>query len=63
VAAVETCQLHLPRLLHAMGAEGLRTHYCFTRHLAAVQMAELTDGATGLLRERANKLKEKISQG
>jgi len=60
IAAVVTCQRHLPRLLHAMGAEGLRKHYCFTRHLAAVQMAELTDGATGLLRERANKLKEKL---
>ena len=56
VKAVETCQLHLPHLLHAMGAEGLLPEYCFTRHLAAAQMAGLTDGATGLLRDRADKL-------
>jgi len=56
VGSVETCQQHLPQLLHAMGAEGLLPQYCFTRHLAAVQLASLTDGATNMLRERAQKI-------
>ena len=56
VGSVETCQAHLPKLLHAMGAEGLLPQYCFTRHLAAAQMAALTDGATNMLRERAKKI-------
>lgn len=59
VGSVETCQQHLPQLLHAMGAEGLRPGYCFTRHLAATQMAGLTDGATNLLRDRAARLSHK----
>lgn len=56
IAAVETCQRRLPDLLHAMGAEGLRPEYCFTRHLAAIQSAALTDGATEILRERVARL-------
>ena len=56
IGAVETCQQHLPALLHAMGAEGLRPTRCFTRHLAAAQIAGLTDGATGLLRDRVARL-------
>jgi len=52
VHATQTCQHHLPALLHAMGAEGLRPEHCFTRHLAAAQIAGLTDGATNLLRNR-----------
>lgn len=56
LASYDACQQHLPQLLHAMGAEGLRPHYCFTRHLAATQMAGLTDGANHLLRARAEKL-------
>ena len=59
IKAVDTCQKQLPLLLHLMGAEGLRAEYCFTRHLAAVQMAGLTDGATSLLRDRAAKLQRK----
>ena len=58
IMAVDTCQKHLPLLLHLMGAEGLRPEHCFTRHLAAAQMAGLTDGATSLLRERAAKLRQ-----
>jgi len=61
ISAVENCQQQLPLLLHAMGAEGLRPEYCFTRHLAAAQMASLTDGATSLLRERAIRLRRKKS--
>ncbi len=56
VHAVETCQRQLPQILHAMGAEGLRAEHCFARHLAAVQMAALTDGATDILRERVARL-------
>ena len=54
--AVETCQRALPLLLHAMGAEGLRPEYCFTRHLAAAQVAGLTDGASSILRDRVSRL-------
>ena len=56
IEAVETCQRHLPALLHAMGAEGLRTQYCFARHLGAVQSAGLTDGATNILKQRVARL-------
>ena len=56
IGAVETCQRHLPALLHAMGAEGLRPEHCLTRHLAAVQSAALTDGATAVLKQHVAKL-------
>jgi len=58
IATVDACQKHLPKLLHAMGAEGLLPQHCFTRHLAAAQMAALTDGATNLLRNRAAMLSQ-----
>jgi alkylation response protein AidB-like acyl-CoA dehydrogenase len=56
VHAVQTCQRHLPALLHAMGAEGLRPAHGLTRHLAAVQAAALTDGAIAPLLERVARL-------
>lgn len=56
VHAVQTAQHHLPALLHAMGAEGLRPIHCLTRHLAAVQSAALTDGAIAPLLERVARL-------
>ena len=56
VHAVDTCQRHLPILLHAMGAEGLRAEYCVARHLAAAQVAALTDGSTAMLLERVARL-------
>lgn len=56
VHAVQTCQRHLPALLHAMGAEGLRPSHCLTRHLAAIQSAALTDGAIAPLLERVARL-------
>jgi len=56
IKAVESCQHHLPELMHAMGAEGLLPNYPFTRHLAATQMAALADGATNILRERVARL-------
>lgn len=56
IYAAQTCQQHIPQLLHAMGAEGLRPERCFTRHLAAAQVAGLTDGATSLLQDRVARL-------
>ena len=56
VHAVDICQKHLPALLHAMGAEGLRSTYCFARHVAASQFASLTDGSTEMLLERIARL-------
>jgi alkylation response protein AidB-like acyl-CoA dehydrogenase len=52
VNAVNLAQAELPRLLHAMGADGLREVYPFTRHIGAAQLAALTDGSTAMLLER-----------
>jgi len=62
IVAVETCQRHLPRLLHAMGAAGLQPQYCLARHLAAAQSAALTDGATSLLKDRVARLTRPTEQ-
>jgi alkylation response protein AidB-like acyl-CoA dehydrogenase len=43
---------HVAALMHAMGAEGLREHHPFLRHLAAAQVATLVDGSTEMLLER-----------
>lgn len=56
LAAVEACRRHLPDLMHLMGAEGLRAERCFSRHLAAAEIAALTDGSTEMLLERAHRL-------
>ncbi|MGL4241957.1 MAG: acyl-CoA dehydrogenase family protein [Beijerinckiaceae bacterium] len=52
VNAVNLAQAELPRLLHAMGAEGLRDSYPFARHIGAAQLAALTDGSTAMLLDR-----------
>ncbi|MFM9973468.1 MAG: acyl-CoA dehydrogenase family protein [Beijerinckiaceae bacterium] len=52
VNAVMLAQTELPALLHAMGAEGLREAYPFTRHVGAAQIAALTDGSTAMLLDR-----------
>lgn len=52
VNAVKLAQSDLPVLLHAMGAEGLRETYTFTRHIGAAQVAALTDGSTAMLLDR-----------
>jgi alkylation response protein AidB-like acyl-CoA dehydrogenase len=52
VFATEMAQRHLPALLHAMGAEGLRHDHVLMRHLAAAQTAALVDGSTEMLLER-----------
>ena len=56
IHSVATCQTHLPVLLHAMGAEGLRRDYPFVRHLFASQIASLVDGSTEMLLERVARL-------
>lgn len=56
IAATEAAQRHIPNMLHAMGAAGLLPQYCFTRHLAAAQIAGFTDGATSILRARVARL-------
>ncbi|OED48737.1 acyl-CoA dehydrogenase [Rhodobacteraceae bacterium (ex Bugula neritina AB1)] len=56
IAAVQAAQLHIPQMLHAMGAAGLKPEYCFARHLAAAQVAGFTDGATSILRDRVARL-------
>lgn len=53
--AVAMSQRHLPALLHAMGAEGLKTGYPFARHIAASHIAALTDGSNNMLRERLSR--------
>lgn len=52
INAVALAQAELPRLLHSMGAEGLREAYPFTRHIGAAQIAALTDGSTAMLLDR-----------
>jgi alkylation response protein AidB-like acyl-CoA dehydrogenase len=55
VFATRAAQRHLPALLHAMGAEGLRDSYPLLRHVAAAQVATLVDGSTEMLLERISK--------
>ena len=45
-------RLHIAALMHAMGAEGLRVQHPLLRHLAAAQVATLTDGSTEMLLDR-----------
>lgn len=52
VFATEMAGRHLPALLHAMGAAGLRHDHVLMRHLAAAQVATLVDGSTEMLLER-----------
>jgi alkylation response protein AidB-like acyl-CoA dehydrogenase len=52
VFTVQTCRHHLPKLLHAMGAEGLAPAHPVARHVAGAQMAGLTDGSDEMLLER-----------
>ena len=51
---------HIAALMHAMGAEGLREHHPFLRHLAAAQVATLVDGSTEMLLERVAKDLRKV---
>ncbi len=46
----------LPKLMHAMGAEGLTRGHPLGRHLIGAQFAGLVDGSTEMLLERVAKL-------
>jgi alkylation response protein AidB-like acyl-CoA dehydrogenase len=52
VFATRMAGRHIAALMHAMGAEGLREQYPMLRHLAAAQVATLTDGSTEILLDR-----------
>lgn len=52
VFATRMAGRHIPALMHAMGAEGLRERHPFMRHLAAAQVATLVDGSTEILLDR-----------
>lgn len=52
VFATRMAGRHIAALMHAMGAEGLREQHPFMRHLAAAQVATLTDGSTEMLLDR-----------
>lgn len=50
--ATRLAEHQIPVLAHAMGAEGLREHHPFSRHLAGAQVAGFVDGSTEMLLER-----------
>jgi alkylation response protein AidB-like acyl-CoA dehydrogenase len=55
VFATRMAGRHIAALMHAMGAEGLREQHPLLRHLAAAQVATLTDGSTEMLLDRVAK--------
>jgi alkylation response protein AidB-like acyl-CoA dehydrogenase len=50
--ACRLAERHLPALAQAMGAEGLREHHPFARHLMGARVANFVDGSTEMLLER-----------
>ena len=52
IFATRMAEQHLPKLAQLMGAEGLRDHYPFGRHLVAARVAGFVDGSTEMLLER-----------
>jgi len=50
--ATRMAERQLPALAQAMGAEGLRQHHPFGRHLAGARVACLVDGSSEMLLER-----------
>lgn len=50
--ATRMAERHLPRLAQAMGAEGLREHHPFSRHLIGARVAAFVDGSSEMLLER-----------
>ncbi len=50
--ATRMAERQLPALAQAMGAEGLREHYPFARHLMGARVAGFVDGSTEMLLER-----------
>ncbi|MEC9434318.1 MAG: acyl-CoA dehydrogenase family protein [Pseudomonadota bacterium] len=47
---------HIPELLHAHGASGLRADSLFSRHIAGMQAASFADGSTEIMLERIGRL-------
>lgn len=56
IVATRMIERHLPAVVHAMGAEGLRQEYPLGRHLVAANIAGFVDGSTEMLLERVAKL-------
>lgn len=52
IFASRMAERHLPSLMQAMGAEGLREHYPFGRHMIGARVAGSVDGSTEMLLER-----------
>ena len=47
---------HIPELLHAHGASGLKADSLFSRHIAGMQAASFADGSTEIMLERIGRL-------
>ena len=56
VFATRMAEHHIPALMHAMGAEGLRFGSVLSRHLIASRMAPLADGSTEMLLETISRM-------
>ena len=54
--ATRMAERHIPALAQAMGAEGLREHHPFSRHLLGARVAGFVDGSTEMLLERISAL-------
>lgn len=52
LVATRMAEQQLPALAQAMGAEGLRAHYPFARHLIGARVAGFVDGSSEMLLER-----------
>ena len=52
IFATRMAERHLPRLIQAMGAEGLRERYPLCRHLIGCRVAGFAEGSTEMLLER-----------
>ena len=52
LVATRMAEQQLPALAQAMGAEGLREHYPFARHLIGARVAGFVDGSSEMLLER-----------
>ena len=50
--ATRMAERQIPALAQAMGAEGLREHHPFSRHLMGTRVAAFVDGSTEMLLER-----------
>ncbi|MCX7308808.1 MAG: acyl-CoA/acyl-ACP dehydrogenase, partial [Afipia sp.] len=56
IVATRMVERHLPAVIHAMGAEGLKQDHFLGRHLVGASVCGLVDGSTAMLLERVAKL-------